>query len=293
MLFKAFAVDEFVRRRLADVVAAAPSGDVYLMLDETNEAHGRIDFPRTLRYRDADLVSLGFPHIAQGSLVWYNADYPLYYFRHLHPDYDVVVMVEYDAVPIVNLDTLVEKFRDEQIDFVGHQIGEAEQTYWWKSTLRRFYSPQQIRPYLICAALFSARAIDHLARRRKQQGSVGVSDAGEWPIGETFVGTELAYANFAIRELSYFGDVARYDWWPPIHERELASCKGEVFVHPVLAGRRYFSSLFKSGYVSGTIVCAKFFASLLRRRLKRWHRKSPSPVDQLAIDSPACNDLQS
>jgi hypothetical protein len=104
VLFKAYFMDDFIQRRLAHIVAAASSGDVYLMMDETKGSVGPIDYDRVIRYREADLIELGFPAITQGSLFWYNADYPLYYFQHLHPDYDTVIMVEYDAVPSVDLD---------------------------------------------------------------------------------------------------------------------------------------------------------------------------------------------
>jgi hypothetical protein len=269
VLFKAFTVDDFVRRRLAHVVAAAASGDVYLMIDETNDAADSIDFDRIIRYREADLLRLGFPGISQGPLFWYNADYPLYYFRHLRADYDVVVTVEYDAVPNVDLDDLVGKFREEGLDFVGHAIDKPADAYWWTNTMLRFYARDQVRPYQMCASIFSARAIDHLAACRTRHGATGVSDAREWPIGETFVSTELAAAGFRLRDLSAFGKLTRYDWWPPIHERELPDCAGEVFVHPVLAGRRYLKSLFKSNFRSGLIVSAKLIVTAIARASRR------------------------
>ena len=269
VLFKAFTTDEFVKRRLAHVVAAAPSGDVYLLLDETNRPSGEIDFDRVIRYEEADLLRIGFPHIAEGSLFWYNADYPLYYFRHLKPEYDVIVTVEYDAVPNVDLDELVQRFRAEELDLVGRTIDKAPQTYWWTKTMLRFYRMEQVRPYQICATILSARAIDHLAATRKRHAAAGVSDPSEWPIGEAFVGTELSVAGLRMGELSDFGKLTRYDWWPPIHERELPHCSGEVFVHPVLAGRRYLKSLFKSSFRSGVIVSAKLILAVVSRALRR------------------------
>jgi hypothetical protein len=248
------------------VLAAAPSGDVYLMIDETNEPGGRIDFDRIIRYREADLARIGFPHIAQGSLFWYNADYPLYYFRHLRPEYDVIVTVEYDAVPNVDIDDLVQRFRAQDLDLVGRTINnKTPDTYWWTSTMLHFYSADQVRPYQICATIMSARAVDHLAATRKRHAATGVTDARDWPIGETFVGTELAAAGFRLGELCDFGKLTRYDWWPPIHERELARCIDEVFVHPVLSGRRYVKSLFKSSFRSGMIVSAKLIAGAMTR----------------------------
>ena len=269
VLFKAFTTDEFVKRRLAHVVASAPSGDVYLMLDETSRPSGEIDFERVIRYEEADLLRIGFPHIAEGSLFWYNADYPLYHFRHLKPEYDVIVTVEYDAVPNVDLDELVRRFRGEELDLVGRTIDKAPETYWWTKTMLRFYRMEQVRPYQICATILSARAIDHLADTRKRHAAAGVFDPRQWPIGEAFVGTELSVAGFRMGELSDFGKLTRYDWWPPVHERELPHCSGEVFVHPVLAGRRYLKSLFKSSFRSGVIVSAKLIFAVVSRALRR------------------------
>jgi hypothetical protein len=270
VLFKAFTNDAFVKRRLAHVVNAAPSGDVYLMIDETNQPGGPIAFDRVIRYREADLVRIGFPHISEGALFWYNADYPLYYFRHLHPEYDTIVTVEYDAVPNVDLDDLVEQFRAQDLDLVGRTItNKTPDTYWWTNTMLHFYSMDQVRPYQICATITSARAIDHLGATRKRHAATGITDPRQWPIGETFVGTELFASGFKTRDLADFGKLTRYDWWPPIHERELKRCADEVFVHPVLSGRRYVKSLFKSNFRSGVIVSAKLAIGALARMVQR------------------------
>ncbi len=79
-------------------------------------------------------------------------------------------------------------------------------------------------------------------------------------------------------ELSDFGKLTRYDWWPPIHERELAHCTGEVFIHPVLAGRRYVKSLFKSNFRSGVIVSAKLILAALRRSSRQPGAASSLPL---------------
>jgi hypothetical protein len=286
VIFKAFTSDDFVKRRLAHVVKAAPSGDVYLMIDETHQPGGRLDFDRVIRYQEADLVRIGFPQISEGSLFWYNADYPLYYFRYLRPEYDTIVTVEYDAVPNVDIDELVWQFRAEDLDLVGRTItNKTTETYWWTSTMLHFYSLDRVRPYQICATIMSARAIDHLAATRKRHAATGVSDVRQWPIGETFVGTELFAAGFKTRDLADFGKLTRYDWWPPIHERELKYCSGEVFVHPVLSGRRYVKSLFKSTFRSGVIASAKMIGAAVTRASRRSAAAAADTADA-AIEAP-------
>ena len=237
-------MDDFVRRRLAWVVSAAPSGDVYLMIDETRGSAGPIAFDRVIRYRETDLAELGFAQVSKGSLFWYNGDYPLYYFQHLWPSYDIIVMIEYDAVPRAGLDGLVQECRDQNIDFIGEPIAKPLEKYWWTSTMLHFYLRAQVRPYLICAAVFSARAVRHLAECRLHQGrAYDQPDATQWPIGETFIGTELTASGLRIRDLSTFGRLTRYDWWPPMHESELPDWSDDIFIHPVLVGRSYVKSL--------------------------------------------------
>jgi len=270
VLFKTFTMDDFVRRRLNRVIAAAPSGDVYVMVDETRGSVGPIDYPLVMRYRESDLLKLGFAPHSHGALLWYNADYPLYYFQHLYPDYDMVVMIEYDAVPNADLDSLVEECRTRGIDFVGQPIAKTLDEYWWTSTMLRFYQRDQVKPYLICAAVFSARAVRHLGEVRRSQGaSYDLPEASQWPIGETYIGTELCASDFRVQNLSAFGRLSRYDWWPPTHESELPDFGEDIFIHPVLIGRRYVTSLFKSNFVSGLIVVVKFTLAGFLRRIRR------------------------
>ena len=258
VLFKAFTFDPFVARQLSRTVTAAPGGDVFFMIDETRAPGGEIEFDRVIRYRESDVLNLGFPGISVDSLFWYNADYPLYYFHHLRPEYDFVVMIEYDAVVNVNLDILVDTMRQQELDLVGHGVEKTDANYWWTHTMLRFYDRAVVRPYLICVSAFSVKAIKHLAACRLRHAESGVRDPEEWPIGECLVGTELALANFRIGDLADFGSLKRYDWWPPMHERELRRLTGEAVIHPVLVGRRFAKSLFKSNFKSGVIATGKF-----------------------------------
>ena len=281
VLFKAFFLDDFVRRRLAQVVAQAGGADVYLMLDETHGSAGPSTFPRVIRYTEADAGALGLPRISQGALFWYNADYPLYYFQHLHPEYAYLVMIEYDAVPTGPLAPLVRECQALGADFVGQPIAKTAREYWWTSTMVAHYPNTAVRPYLICAAIFSAAAVRHLAACRRRQGlGHHPANTGQWPIGEAFVGTELAQHGFRLLPLSHFGRLARYDWWPPTHESELPELAGEAFVHPVLVGRRYVQSVFKSHLSSGLIALLKFTLPGQLRQLPRrtWRRLVPRPA---------------
>jgi hypothetical protein len=272
VIFKAFTTDRFVMRQLARLCLVADGGDVYLMLDETAGPAGPVDFTRVIRFTDADLIARGFPPYAQGALLWYNADYPLYHFQHLHPEYDVVAMVEYDTVVQIDIGTMVRAFRAAALDFIGQPIEKPLERYWWTGSMRRFYDDAQIRPFLICFAVFSARAISHLAACRLTQ-SGQAAGVEQWPVGECFVGTELSAQRFRIQNLSASGRVAHYDWWPPVHEAELPDHARDMVLHPVLNGRRYIKSLFKNGNVTGCVAVWRLnLFSMALRALSRGMR---------------------
>ena len=281
VVFKAFFYDDFVRRRLAHVVRAAPAAHVFLLIDETQGPAGPIDFNRVVRVTEADVVAQGFPAIAaQGSLFWYNADYPMYYFQRRHPEYDHYAVVEYDAVPNRRIDALAAECAARGIDLLGQPIAQSADQYYWTGSMTRFYPREAVRPFLVCAAVLSRRAIEHLAACRIAQGAgFDPADAAQWPIGECFIATELgqaglgqaglSHAGFAIRELSSLGRLTKFDWWPPYHESELPDLRGELFVHPVLVGRRYWRSFFKTSLKWALIKMAKQLPPRLLRRLAR------------------------
>ena len=271
VVFKAFFYDDFVRRRLDHVVRAAPSADVFLLIDETAGPAGPIDYARVIRVTEAQVVDQGFPPIAaQGSLFWYNADYPMYYFQRRHPEYEYYAVVEYDAVPNRGMDALVEACAAQSIDLLGQPIARSADRYYWTGSMTRFYPRDAVRPFLVCAAVLSRRAIEHLAACRIAQGQgYDRADPTQWPIGECFIATELGQAGFAIRDLSSLGRLTKFDWWPPYHESELPDLGGELFIHPVLIGRRYWRSFFKTSLKWALIKMAKQLPPRLLRRLGR------------------------
>src|SRR5262249_53985082 len=47
---------------------------------------------------------------------------------------------------------------------------------------------------------------------------------------------------FVVSKLGDFGNIEKYDWWPPTHEDDLLSLQDQAFLHPVLDQRKYVSS---------------------------------------------------
>ena len=93
--------------------------------------------------------------------------------------------------------------------------------------------------------------------------------AGEiraWPYCEGYLATEAARQNLRTRELSDYGSVEAYDWWPPYVETDLPRLARFPFVHPVLDEERYVPSLFKRPLLLGTLLSPR---SWLGRKLRR------------------------
>ncbi|MBL7234873.1 hypothetical protein KTQ54_06560 [Komagataeibacter oboediens] len=213
------------------------------------------------------MLALGFANrFEKGSLLWWNADYTHYQVHDRIPDYDYYLFVEYDACIGGNGVRLLADMIADEADFVSHPLDAGPQWYW-----NRFhtgtYPAGQLRASLNCISFFSARALKHLAQRRRAM-SVNMDETGFWPLGEAFVASEVAAADLTFVPLARYGDVSRYAWFPPILVTDLVlPVSGHTFVHPVLDQKRYIASLLRQ-----THFVRHYFmhGSLLRRELARF-----------------------
>ena len=177
------------------------------------------------------------------------------------------VKLEYDVVLNTRLDDLVVKAAAASVDFVGLTKGEPTPEWKWLATCSGAYAFSEIKHQLICLCLFSGRALDHLSGRRLEMAADW--EAGRiqsWPMCEGFIATEIALSGFTVRELSEFGGVEAYNFWPPFLESELGELEKADLIHPVLDNKRFAANLCKSAdgvlqFLSPT--------SFLHRRLRR------------------------
>lgn len=267
VVLKTYTWDSFVHQQFKRLQSTFSEVDVFVSIDETNGFAGTIPYERVLRTCNADMLALGFANrFEKGSLLWWNADYTHYQVHDRIPDYDYYLFVEYDACIGGNGVRLLADMIADEADFVSHPLDAGPQWYW-----NRFhtgtYPAGQLRASLNCISFFSARALKHLAQRRRAM-SVNMDETGFWPLGEAFVASEVAAADLTFVPLARYGDVSRYAWFPPILVTDLVlPVSGHTFVHPVLDQKRYIASLLRQ-----THFVRHYFmhGSLLRRELARF-----------------------
>lgn len=245
VIFRTHFWDEFTERQLARLKAVTKTGEIHILVDETNGHVAGINHPHVFRVKASDFVSQGYAEAGEGSLLWYNGDYPLFAFRDAHPGFKYYLQLEYDVVLNLNVDSMVATAAASKTDFVGLTKGPAAPDWYWLHTCIESYRLEDIRHQLICLSLFSGHALDHLkARRLEMSQAFGSGTLKSWPMCEGFIATEMHLAGLASKELSIFGDVQCYDHWPPYLEGDPRDTV-HSFVHPVLDEERYVSSAFK------------------------------------------------
>lgn len=239
ILFRTHFWDDYVERQYQRLLSVAGGGDVFILVDETSRPVP-VPHPNVVPHTQQGVLDLGLAGAGHGNMLWFNGDYPLYYFYQQHSGYDYYVMTEYDVVVQRSLDDVVAQVERGGVDLVGLSNTEAPAVWPLAPTCRGVYSDDELRKCLICFSVFSNRAVRRLLDRRlemSRQHEAGLMQ--RWPHCEAFIPTEVAAAGFKMAELSEFGPTSRYDWKPAIIETELPALAGQAFVHPLLNPQRY------------------------------------------------------
>jgi hypothetical protein len=267
VIFRTHFWDDFAQRQFDRLLSRGGAGDVYILVDETNGAVGGIKHDRVVRITDQLLTGMGFPRAGTGSLLWFNGDYPLYYFVREHGAYDYYLQLEYDVVLNTDVDSLITRAAADHADFVGLTKGEPVHEWPWRHTCAGAYSLDEVKWQLICLSLFSRRALQSLAARRLEMSrQLQESVITTWPFCEGFIATEMGRSSFKTVELSEYVDTDAYNSWPPFVETDLPAMADNPVIHPLLDQARYINSLFKfkvglMGYLN--------VQSLFHRKLRR------------------------
>jgi hypothetical protein len=242
VVFKSYAWDGFVERQALRLAEAAGPLDFYVSVDETGGPVGPIPFKHVIRFTCADLATAGLPmRFGEGGVLWWNPDYAHYQFFEQHPDYDYYLFVEYDCVVRCPLRQFVARAVSRSAHFVALPISRPIDEWHWMPYQSEAYLPGQVKLALLNVCFLSSRALRHLRRRRLAMNSNPSSRA--WPSGEVFVPTEIERAGMKWLSLAEFGDVSRFDWFPPTLEEDLIPADRDAFLHPVLDRQRYVSSV--------------------------------------------------
>ena len=245
VVFRTHFWDEFASRQLQRLRSKVKDGDIFVLVDETRGKVNGIDCENIFGVRDSDLIEAGYVKAGEGSIQWYSGDVPLYLFFAQHPCYDYYVQLEYDVVLNISVDDLVSSAASGGVDMIASTNGE-ERDWHWLASCAEMYPAAEVRHQLICLSLFSSKALDRLSRERLRQADLFKRrEITEWPYCEGFIATEARKQGLVVRELSEFGDISCYEWWPPFLESEIETLSSREFVHPVLDKDRYLQSLLK------------------------------------------------
>lgn len=267
VIFRTHFWDEFAQRQFDRLLSQVGEGHVFVLVDETNGRVEGIKHDRVVRLTEQDVLNMGLPRAGTGNLLWFNGDYPLYYFMQQHGSYEYYLQLEYDVVLNTGVDRLVSRAATDGVDFVGLTKGEPVHEWAWLSTCQGVYDAEDIQYKLICLSLFSHRALQSLAARRLAMAEqLRQSAIGTWPFCEGFIATEMGRNGFVSVELSHYVNTDAYDSWPPFVESDLPIMADSPVIHPVLDQERYISSLLK--YKVGLIGYMDV-NSLLHRKLRR------------------------
>lgn len=256
VIFRTHFWDAFAQRQFDRLVSQVGNGDVFILVDETNGPVLGIRHDKVVRLTEQDLCAMGLPRAGTGNMLWFNGDYPLYYFATDHGAYDYYVYLEYDVVVNTDIDRLIERVAADGADFVGLTKGEPVHEWAWLHTCAPVYDLAQIRYKLICFSILSNKALKTLAARRLEMSDqLRRSAIEEWPYCEGFIATEMNKPDFVNAELSSYLDTSAYDTWPPFVESDLPIMVDHPVIHPVLDQNRYIDSLLKykvglAGYVN-------------------------------------------
>lgn len=154
VLFRTHIWDAFVAGQYERLKQLIGRGDLYVLLDETNGsvATGQ---PAVVNHTNASIEALGLAPAGGGNMLWYNGDYPLYFFYAQHPDYDFYVMTEYDVCVNVDLDTVIDRAARAGADLVSLGKGEPVADWAHAESCHAVYPPEAVEKRLICFAAFS------------------------------------------------------------------------------------------------------------------------------------------
>ncbi len=247
VLFKGHFWDGFVQRQLERLRARVGGGDLFVFLDETRGPVGDVghDPAFVLRATEADAEALGLARSGHASEFWFSADYALHLLRQRAPDYDHFVMVEFDVVVQIDLDTMLEAVAREEIDFVGQPIADPPiEEFHWLSSATEAYDIGDMRHWLTCVSVFSRRAAELLfARRLLLSDRLRSGEITRWPMCEIAVATEINLGGLHMKPLEYFGSLEFFRWAPPFDEARLPKLAAGAFVHPVLDAARFVTKI--------------------------------------------------
>ncbi len=246
VLFKCHYWDDYVQRQFDRLKAVIGRGDLFVIVNETDGPVAGITHPeeRVLRITETAARALGLEHNGTMPMLWFSNDYHLHLFSRRWPDYAFYVMLEFDVVCNMALDSVIERLSRENVDFVGQPSHETVSEWFWRASCEGSYGDDVMLIWLVCFTIFSHRAAHLLYEKRRITGErIRSGELASIPFCEAAIPTELYLAGFKLMPLSAIGSTAAYSWTPPYSEAALEGLKDEAIVHPVLDRERFLRKI--------------------------------------------------
>lgn len=247
MLFKCHDWQSFEQRQLERLRHRVRSGDIFVFSNDPNDDAGRIDCPaeRILHAGKSEAQAIGLEHAGDTPVFWFSNDYPLHIFSRTHPAYDYYLMIEYDVVPRIDFDPIVDRLWASRVDFVGEPIRVPLAEWPWRDSCNGWYTSDQILHWLTCFAAFSNRAAHFLYERRVAAGQrLRSGEVRSLPMCEAVIPTELRLAGMNLMPLNELTTVTHYNTKPYYPEARMADFPAPAILHPVLDQQRFLAKLF-------------------------------------------------
>ena len=266
VIFRTHFWDAFVDRQFKRLQQRVGRGVVFVLVDETRGHVAGIPTTNVFRLTDDEVLRAGFVSAGEGSIQWFSGDVPLYLFRKAFPSFSFYLQLEYDVNIHLWADELVNRVAEDNADVVSLERRPTPPDWHWMDSIRGVYPEAEAMHHLICLSIFSGRALDALSESRlKQAVHYRQGSQRAWPFCEAFIPMEGNRLGLKLVQLSAFGDVDMYDWWPPLPERMLPRLQEHKFVHPVLDRDRFITSVMKYPNVRALFLPQSLFHRRLRQ----------------------------
>ena len=246
VLFKAHYWDDYIQRQFDRLKAVTGRGDLFVIVNETDGPVEGIAHPehQILRITESAARDLGLEHNGTLPMLWFSNDYHLHLFTRRWPDYAYYVMLEFDVVCNLQLNSVIERLSQEGIDFAGEPSHEQVSQWFWRGSCEGSYADDDMLIYLVCFTIFSHRAVHLLYEKRRITGErIRSGEITTIPFCEAAIPTELNLAGFKLLPLHALGSTSAYSWTPPYSEAALEGLGGEAFIHPVLDRARFLRKI--------------------------------------------------
>ena len=245
VLFRTHVWDAFVQTMAAHMSERVGRGDFLVLADETWLQLDVTQYSKLTHSTDFSAIGLdvNFPH--KERYLWYNGDLPLYHAMIKYPHYDYYCVVEYDVIFNHSFDQIVDSAFEQNVEMVGYRRRPAPDHIGAK--VADYYRNRN--SLLPCVLIASRRAAEYLYQQRLRIASIyKASSSSEWPYCEGFLGAattdrpDIGYA-----DLGQFGNVSRYEFWPPTLYSPSLVTEEKCFIHPVLDPPRFVGSRIRHG----------------------------------------------